>query len=68
MTTFWRTSSGRRAPERLLVESDAPMVGERRTSNHPWAVSTILARVASVKAIDRLDRFKFLTAQSTLKL
>ena len=39
------------APERLLVESDAPMVGERRTSNHPWAVSTILARVASVKAI-----------------
>ena len=38
-------------PERLLVESDAPMVGERRTSNHPWAVSNILAKVASVKAI-----------------
>ena len=35
---------------RLLVESDAPMVGERRTSNHPRAVSTILARVASEKA------------------
>ena len=29
------------ASERLLVESDAPMVGDRRTSNHPWAVSTI---------------------------
>ena len=27
------------------------MVGERRTSNHPWVVSTILARVAPVKAI-----------------
>ena len=39
------------APERLLVESDAPMVGERRTSNHPCAVSTILGRVASVKVI-----------------
>ena len=38
------------APKRLLVESDSPMVGERRTSNHLWAVSTILARVASVKA------------------
>ena len=30
------------APERLMVESDAPMVGERRTSNHLWVVSTIL--------------------------
>ena len=39
------------APKRLLVESDAPMVGERHTSNHPWAVSNILARVASVKEI-----------------
>ena len=39
------------APECLLVECDAPMVEDRRTSNHPWAVSTILARVASVKAI-----------------
>ena len=37
--------------ERLLVESNAPIVGERGTSNHPWAVSTILAGVASVKAI-----------------
>ena len=37
--------------ECLLVDSDAPMVGERCTSNHPWAVSTSLARVASVKAI-----------------
>ena len=28
------------APERLLVESDAPMVGERRTSNHLWVLLT----------------------------
>ena len=40
------------AHERLLVERDAPMVGERCTSNHPWAVSKILARVASVKDTD----------------
>ena len=39
------------APECLLVESDAPMVVERCTSNHLWVVSTIFARVASVKAI-----------------
>ena len=38
-------------PERLLVESDILMVRERRTSNHPWEASTIMARVASVNAI-----------------
>ena len=39
------------APERILVEGDVPIVGERRTCNHPWTVSTILARVAFVKVI-----------------
>ena len=30
------------SPERLMAESDAPMVMERRATNHPWAAGTVL--------------------------
>ena len=33
------------SPERLMVKSDAPMVGERRATNHPWAAVTVLKGV-----------------------
>ena len=39
-------------PELLMAESDAPMVGERRVTNHPWAAVTVLKRVASIKGVD----------------
>ena len=29
------------SPERLMAESDAPMVGECRAANHPWASGTL---------------------------
>ena len=31
-----------------MAESDAPMVGERRATNHPWVVGTVLKRVAVI--------------------
>ena len=37
------------SPERLMAESDAPMVGERRATNHPWAAGTVLKRIAAIK-------------------
>ena len=35
------------SPERLMAESDAHMVGERRATNHPWAAGTVLKRTKS---------------------
>ena len=32
------------SPERLMAESDASMVGERRATNHPWAAGTVWKR------------------------
>ena len=39
------------ALELLLVESDSPMIGERRSSNHPWVVENMLKRVAKLRSI-----------------
>ena len=39
------------SPERLMTESDAPMVGERRATNHPWAAGTVLKRIAVIKGV-----------------
>ena len=39
------------SPERLMAESDAPMVGEHRATNHPWAIGTVLKRVATIKGV-----------------
>ena len=39
------------SPERLMTESDAPMVGERRAANHPWAAWTVLKRIAAIKGV-----------------
>ena len=39
------------SPTQLIVESDAPMVVERRATNHPWAAGTVLKRVAAIKGI-----------------
>ena len=36
------------SPERLMAESDAPMVGERRATNHPWAAGTVFKRMAAI--------------------
>ena len=35
--------------ERLMAESDAPMVGERRATSHPWPARTVLKRVVTIK-------------------
>ena len=34
-----------------MAESDAPMVGERRATNHPWAAGTVLKRIAAIKGV-----------------
>ena len=47
LETFIRSTS----PERLMAESDAPMVGERRATNHPWATGTVLKRIAENKGV-----------------
>ena len=39
------------SPERLMAESDAPMVGERRATNQPWAAGTVLKRIAAIKGV-----------------
>ena len=39
------------SPERLMTESDAPMVGERRATNHPWETGTVLKRIAEIKGV-----------------
>ena len=39
------------SPERIMAESDAPMVGERRATNHPWAAGTVLKRIAAIKGV-----------------
>ena len=39
------------ALERLLVESDSPMIGERRSGNHPWVVENVLRRVAKLRSV-----------------
>ena len=39
------------SPERLMAESDAPMVGEHRATNHPWAAGTVLKRIAAIKGV-----------------
>ena len=46
--TNWRSST---SPERLMAESDAPMVGERRAANHLWAAGTVLKRIAAIKGV-----------------
>ena len=45
---FMRSTS----PERLMAESDAPMVGGgRRATKHPWATRTVLERIAAIKGV-----------------
>ena len=42
------------SPERVMAESDAPMVGERphhSVTSHPWAVGTVLKRIAAIKGV-----------------
>ena len=39
------------SPERLMAESDAPIVGERCATNLPWAVGTVLKRIAAIKGV-----------------
>ena len=39
------------SPERLMAESDAPMVEERRVTYHPWAAGTVLKRIAAIKGV-----------------
>ena len=39
------------SPERLMAESDAPMVVERGATIHPWAAGTVLKRVAKIKGV-----------------
>ena len=39
------------SPERLMAESDAPMVGERRATNHPWAAWTVLKKFAAINGV-----------------
>ena len=39
------------SPERFMAESDAPMVGERHATNHPWAAWTVLKRVAAIMGV-----------------
>ena len=39
------------SPERLMAESDAPMVGECRATNHPWAAGTVMKGVATFKGV-----------------
>ena len=39
------------SPERLMAESDAPMVGERFATNYPWAAGTVLKRIAAIKGV-----------------
>ena len=41
------------SPERLMAESDAPMVGERRATNHEWSEGAVLKRVATIKGVPR---------------
>ena len=47
LENFIRSTS----PERLMAESDAPMVGERRATNHPWASGTVLKIIAAIKGV-----------------
>ena len=38
--------------ERLMADSDAPMVGECRATNDPWeAAGTVLKRIAAIKGV-----------------
>ena len=39
------------SPERLMEESDAPMVEERPATNHPWAAGTVLKIIAAIKGV-----------------
>ena len=39
------------SPERLMTESDAPKVGERRATNYPWAAGTVLKRISTIKGV-----------------
>ena len=34
-----------------MAESGAPMVGERRAINHPWAAGTVLKIIAAIKGV-----------------
>ena len=47
LENFIRSTS----PERLMAESDASMVGERRAINHPWAAGTVVKRIAAIKGV-----------------
>ena len=38
------------SPERLMAESDAPMVGKRRATHHPWAAGTVLKKLQQSRA------------------
>ena len=42
---------GSTSPERLMDASDAPMVGERRATNHPWAAGTVLKIIAAINGV-----------------
>ena len=39
------------SPERLMDESDAPMVRERHATNHSWATGTVLKKIAAIKGV-----------------
>ena len=39
------------SPERLMTESDVPMVGERRATNHRWEAGTVLKTVETIKGV-----------------
>ena len=39
------------SPERLMTESDPPMAGERRATNHRLVAVTVLMRVATIKGV-----------------
>ena len=39
------------SPERLITESDAPMVGERRATNHMWSAGTVLERISAINGV-----------------
>ena len=39
------------SPGRLMVLSDAPMVGERHATNHPWVAGTVLKRIEAIKGV-----------------
>ena len=39
------------SPQRLIAESDAPVVGECRVTNHPREAGTVLKRLSEIKGV-----------------